>query len=303
MAQERRLLTPRTATHVTILADEEVRGLCGHVVTMRAVEAAVAIVAQAYRRDDVFVLTVVLDVVIIAAVLNAAVVQTSARGTTVTDSEHRGAPGSMLIVMALMGGVSLPVMQVVDMIAMRHRGVSAAMLVPVLVAPDRHVLRDLAFCPLPLPLTVHVTVVGVVDVVSVLESHVSTAFAVLVAVVVVDLLGGGHRYPAVVRGARSLPGAESSGSGRLTSSPDGDDRRPQLSSIMSWCASVAIPECRWRDLLGPDEGGALTRRAANHPSQTPFHTPATAVGLTPVWGRRSWNETRPVQRQPRRYRA
>ena len=78
MAQERRLLTPRTATHVSILADEEVRGLCGHVVTMRAVEAAVAIVAQAYRRDDVFVLTVVLDVVIIAAVLNAAVVQTSA---------------------------------------------------------------------------------------------------------------------------------------------------------------------------------------------------------------------------------
>ena len=78
MAQERRLLTPRTATHVTILADEEVRGLCGHVVTMRAVEAAVAIVAQAYRRDDVFVLTVVLDVVIIAAVLNAAVVQRSA---------------------------------------------------------------------------------------------------------------------------------------------------------------------------------------------------------------------------------
>ena len=130
----------------------------------------------------------------------------------------------MLIVMALMGGVSLPVMQVVDMIAMRHRGVSAAMLVPVFVALDGHVLRDLAFCPLPLPLTVHVTVVGVVDVVSVLESHVSTAFAVLVAVVVVDLLGGGHRYPAVVRGARSLPGAESSGSGRLTSSPDGDDR-------------------------------------------------------------------------------
>jgi hypothetical protein len=209
----------------------------------------------------------------------------------------------MLIVMALMGGVSLPVMQVVDMIAMRHRGVSAAMLVPVFVALDGHVLRDLAFCPLPLPLTVHVTVVGVVDVVGVLESHVSTAFAVLVAVVVVDLLGGGHRYPAVVRGARSLPGAESSGSGRLTSSPDGDDRRPQLSSIMSWCASVAIPECRWRDLLGPDEGGALTRRAAGHPSQTPFHTPATAVGLTPVWGRRSWNETRPVQRQPRRYRA
>ena len=78
MAQERRLLTPRTATHVTILADEEVRGLCGHVVTMRAVEAAVAIVAQTYGRDDVLVLTVVLDVVIIAAVLNAAVVQTSA---------------------------------------------------------------------------------------------------------------------------------------------------------------------------------------------------------------------------------
>jgi len=78
MAQERRLLTPRTATHVTILADEEVGGLCGHVVTMRAVEATVAIVAQTYGRDDVFVLTVVLGVVIIAAVLNAAVVQTSA---------------------------------------------------------------------------------------------------------------------------------------------------------------------------------------------------------------------------------
>jgi hypothetical protein len=46
---------------------------------------------------------------------------------------------------------------------------------------------------------------GLVDVVCVLESHVSTAFAVLVAMVVVDLLVGGHRYSAVVRGARSLP--------------------------------------------------------------------------------------------------
>ena len=51
--------------------------------------------------------------------------------------------------------------------------------------------------PLPLPLTVHVTVVGVVDVVGVLEGHMSRAF-------VVDLLGGGHRYSAVVRGAGSL---------------------------------------------------------------------------------------------------
>jgi hypothetical protein len=42
-------------------------------------------------------------------------------------------------------------------------------------------------------LAVHVAVVRVVDVVGVLEGHVPTALAVLVAVVVVDQLTGGHR--------------------------------------------------------------------------------------------------------------
>ena len=54
-----------------------------------------------------------------------------------------------MIVMIVMGGVPLSVMQVVDVIAVRHRGVSAAGLVPVFVALDGRVLRDLALRPAP----------------------------------------------------------------------------------------------------------------------------------------------------------
>jgi hypothetical protein len=97
-----------------------------------------------------------------------------------------------VVVVAPVGGVPLPLVQVVDVVAVRHRGVSAAGLVPVFVALDGHVVRDLAFRPLPLPLTVHMTVVCVVEVVGVLERHMPTALAVLVTVVVVDLFGGGH---------------------------------------------------------------------------------------------------------------
>ena len=99
----------------------------------------------------------------------------------------------MVIVMIVMGGVPLSVVQVVDVIAVRHRGVPAAGLVLVFVGLDGRVLRDLAFRPPPFPLAVDVAVVRVVDVVGVLEGHVPTAFAVLVAVVVVDQLTGGHR--------------------------------------------------------------------------------------------------------------
>jgi len=105
----------------------------------------------------------------------------------------RAASRSVVIVMIVMGGVPLSVMQVVDVIAVRHGGVPAAGLVPVSVALDGRVLRDLALRPLPFPLAVHVAVVCVVDVVGVLEGHVPTALAVLVAVVVVDQLTGGHR--------------------------------------------------------------------------------------------------------------
>ena len=105
----------------------------------------------------------------------------------------RAASRSVVIVMIVMGGVPLSVMQVVDVIAVRHGGVPAAGLVPVSVALDGRVLRDLALRPLPFPLAVHVAVVRVVDVVGVLEGHVPTALAVLVAVVVVDQLTGGHR--------------------------------------------------------------------------------------------------------------
>jgi hypothetical protein len=116
----------------------------------------------------------------------------------------------MMVVVAAVGGVPLPLVQVVDVIAVRHRGVSAAGLVPVVVALDGQVLHDLAFRPLPLPLAVHVTVVGVVDVVGVLERHVPAALAVLVAVVVVDVLGGHRilRRGLVVRAHGPLRGGE-----------------------------------------------------------------------------------------------
>jgi hypothetical protein len=99
----------------------------------------------------------------------------------------------VVIVVIVMGGVPLSVVQVVDVIAVRHRGVPAAGLVPVFVALDGRVLRDLAFRPPPFLLAVHVAVVRVVDVVGVLKGHVPTALAVLVAVVVVDQVAGGHR--------------------------------------------------------------------------------------------------------------
>jgi hypothetical protein len=98
-----------------------------------------------------------------------------------------------VIVMIVMGGVPLSVVQVVDVIAVRQRGVPAAGLVPVFVAADGRVLRDLALRPAPFPLAVHVAVVCVVDVVGVLKGHVPTALAVFVAVVVVDQLTSGHR--------------------------------------------------------------------------------------------------------------
>jgi hypothetical protein len=99
----------------------------------------------------------------------------------------------MLVVVALVNGVPLLVMQIIDMIAVRHRGVSAAVLVLVLVTVDRPVPGDLALGPHTLALTVHMAVVGVVDVVTVLERNVSAAVAVLVAVVGVGLLSGSHR--------------------------------------------------------------------------------------------------------------
>ncbi|MDT7697536.1 MAG: hypothetical protein QOI75_6906 [Pseudonocardiales bacterium] len=101
----------------------------------------------------------------------------------------------MLVVVALVNGVPLLVMQVIDMVAVWHRGVSAAVLVLVLVfvTVDRRVLGDLALGPHTLLLTVHMAVVGVVDVVTVLERNVSAAVSVLVAVVGVGLLSGSHR--------------------------------------------------------------------------------------------------------------
>jgi hypothetical protein len=79
------------------------------------------------------------------------------------------------------------------MVAVWHRGVAAAVLVLVFVALAGRVLRYLAFGPLPLILTVQVTVVRVVEVVTVLEGYMSTALAVDVAVVAVDLRSGTHR--------------------------------------------------------------------------------------------------------------
>jgi hypothetical protein len=99
----------------------------------------------------------------------------------------------MLVVVALVNGVPLLVMQVIDMVAVWHRGVSAAVLVLVFVTIDRRVLGDLALGPHTLLLTVHMAVVGVVDVVTVLERNVSAAVSVFVAVVGVGLLSGSHR--------------------------------------------------------------------------------------------------------------
>src|SRR5690242_3076705 len=93
---------------------------------------------------------------------------------TVPRAVRRGAVGdaswwsplrSVVVPVALVGGVPVTVVEVVDVIAVQNALVPAVLAVPVVVPLVRHMPARLALVPVPLVLAVHMTVVRVVDVV------------------------------------------------------------------------------------------------------------------------------------------
>jgi hypothetical protein len=92
-----------------------------------------------------------------------------------------------------MRGMAVAVVYVVDVVAVRHRGVPAVFAVLVIVVIVDAVLGWLALVPMPVVGAVQVTVVQVVDVVAMRDDGVTAALAVGVAVLGVlgvCLLGG-----------------------------------------------------------------------------------------------------------------
>ncbi|OLT54300.1 hypothetical protein BJF89_16925 [Corynebacterium sp. CNJ-954] len=95
----------------------------------------------------------------------------------------------MLVPVSVVSGVTMPVVDVVDVIAMGDGDVPTARSVLVLVVFVDDVLRGLALVPVAVVLAVQVALVGVVDVVAVGDGDVAAVGAVLVVVVLVRLVG------------------------------------------------------------------------------------------------------------------
>jgi hypothetical protein len=107
----------------------------------------------------------------------------------------------VLVPVALVSGVAVPLVHVVDVVAVRHGVVPA---VGVVLAVVRAVVDDvltarLALVPMAVVLAVEVAVVQVVDVIVVVHLDVSALGTVLMAVLSVGLVLG--------RGHACLPGA------------------------------------------------------------------------------------------------
>ncbi|CRK51098.1 conserved membrane hypothetical protein [Rhodococcus sp. RD6.2] len=99
----------------------------------------------------------------------------------------------MLVVVVAVLGVPMPVMHVVDVVAVRNRDMPAAVAVVVLVGVVHDVFGRLALVDVVAVHAVEVAVVGIVDVVAVRHRHVAAARSVHVLVVGVRMmLGGGH---------------------------------------------------------------------------------------------------------------
>ena len=85
-----------------------------------------------------------------------------------------GSPAySVLVVMIAVGGVQVPVVQIVHVVSVRHGHVSAVGSVNVVVLRVLHALVQLAGVPVIIVAMVQVPVVHVVHVVSVWHGHVS----------------------------------------------------------------------------------------------------------------------------------
>lgn len=106
----------------------------------------------------------------------------------------------MLVVMAVVAGVPVAVVDVVDVVAVRYRDVTAAFAVDVVVRAAFGVAAGLTFVVMALVFAVQVTVVDVVDVVAVRHGNVATGGAVLVLVFGVLSVCCRHQNPSSRRG-------------------------------------------------------------------------------------------------------
>ncbi|GHH37870.1 hypothetical protein GCM10017790_82900 [Amycolatopsis oliviviridis] len=104
--------------------------------------------------------------------------------------------------MAVVGGVAVPVVDVVDVVSVRDRDVAAAVAVGVLGVFVRYVVGGVAFVPVAVVLTVQVSIVDVVDVVSVWNRDVAAAVTVGMGVCLVFGVDG-HPAVSFVVGSRA----------------------------------------------------------------------------------------------------
>ena len=98
----------------------------------------------------------------------------------------------MLVVVLAVRGVPAPVVDVVDMVSVRHGDMTAAVTVDVVVILMHGVARRFAFVVVTVVLSVQVTVVHVVDMVAVRDRDVATSFAVGMVVINVVSVGCGR---------------------------------------------------------------------------------------------------------------
>ncbi|GAA2363275.1 hypothetical protein GCM10009854_48720 [Saccharopolyspora halophila] len=112
----------------------------------------------------------------------------------------------MFVVVVVVGGVTVPVVDVVDVVAVRHRDVPAALTVGVLVAVVGGVISWLALVVVVVVSAVQVTVVGVIDMIAVRDGDVPAALTMGVLVPSVLLVCRGHRNPSIRKWAsRAAP--------------------------------------------------------------------------------------------------
>jgi hypothetical protein len=105
--------------------------------------------------------------------------------------------------MALVSGVTMSVVQVVDMVAMRDRVVTAAITMLVGMAVMDDVSLELALVPVVVVGEVHMAVVQVVDVIAVLDRHVLTARPVDVVMTGMDIMSRGAHPETPLEGVKN----------------------------------------------------------------------------------------------------
>ena len=92
----------------------------------------------------------------------------------------------MLVIVAPVGRVAVPVVDVVDVVAVRHRQMAATWSVLMILVAMRDVVQFLALVPMVAVLVVRAAIVDVVDVIAVRHRRVPTVGAVDVRVIGMD---------------------------------------------------------------------------------------------------------------------